>query len=134
MPSVRILLVDDEALLLALLKRHLERAGYDVVATLTAEAALEALTGSPWVPDLLLTDETLPGMRGSELAVTLQARFPHLRGLLCSGYSLQASALPPLLRERFSILQKPYSPPALEAAIRTLLAPRGAAAVAGHAI
>lgn len=123
MTALRILLVDDEKMLLALLKRHLERSGYSVVDALSAELALSALDDStPWQPDVLIADETLPGERGSTLARELLTRFPAMRCLLCSGYPLSLDVLPDALRSRAAILQKPYMPAALERALTDLMA------------
>jgi len=119
---VRLLLVDDEKALLGLLKRHLERAGYSVVACLSAELALEALAEPGWQPDILVADETLPGESGTALAITLLTRDPRLVALLCSGYPLSIESLPGPLRRRAAILQKPYMPAMLEQAIGDLIA------------
>jgi CheY-like chemotaxis protein len=127
MPLIRILLVDDEAPLLALLKRHLERAGYDVVAAVSAELAEQALAlpeDCPFVPDVLIADESLPGASGTALAIALLTRLPNLVCLLCSGYPLSLEPLPPPLRSRASILQKPYLPQSLTQAVGALLAAR----------
>ena len=119
---VRLLLVDDEKALLGLLKRHLERVGYSVVACLSAELAIEALGDPAWQPDILVADETLPGESGTALAIKLLERDPRLVALLCSGYPLSLESLPAPLRARAAILQKPYMPAMLEEAIRDLLA------------
>jgi DNA-binding NtrC family response regulator len=118
---LRILLVDDEASLLTLLKRHLERGGYSVVACLSAEQAAAAVEGTDWQPEILVTDETLPGISGTALAAGLLDRFPRLLTLLCSGYPMSMAALPPALRGRAAILPKPFLPAMLEDAIAELL-------------
>lgn len=120
--NLRILLVDDEASLLTLLKRHLEREGHSVVACLSAEQALAAVHGPDWHPELLITDETLPGISGTALAAALVERHPRLRTLLCSGYPLSLQALPSALRPCAAILQKPFMPAMLDRAIVDLLA------------
>ena len=125
MPPLRILLVDDEAPLLALLKRHLERGGHSVAACISAELALDAIESPDCRPDLLITDETLPGLSGAALAAKLLARFPLLVCLLCSGYPLSIAALPIAVRSRAAILQKPFLPAMLDSAIQELLARQG---------
>ncbi|HEY3229273.1 MAG TPA: response regulator transcription factor [Roseiflexaceae bacterium] len=60
--STHILLIDDDALLRRSLAFNLERAGYQVSAAASAEAALEQVRGAP--PDLVLLDIGLPGMDG----------------------------------------------------------------------
>ncbi len=122
MLALRILLVDDEAPLLVLLKRHLERGGHAVTACISAELALLALESYDWRLDVLIADETLPGLSGATLAAALLARFPHLVCLLCSGYPLSTAALPDAVRSRAAILQKPFLPAMLDSAIEELLA------------
>lgn len=121
MSPVRILLVDDEQMLLSLLKRHLVRAGFDVVDATSAEAALDAVDEREWTPDLLIADETLPGQSGTALACLLLERFPRMCCLLCSGYPLTLDAIAVPQRGRAAILQKPYMPAALEAAVAHIL-------------
>ena len=127
MTALRILLVDDEKALLALLKRHLERAGHSVVDALSSELARSALTAADgWQPDILIADETLPGDPGSQLPGELLTRFPAMLCRLCSGYPLSLEALPAAVRARAAILQKPYMPAALERTVAELVgsAPR----------
>jgi len=129
MAALRILLLEDEAPLLALLTRHLERSGHSVVAALSAESALLSLETVDWQPQMLIADETLAGLPGSALAASLLARFPSLVCLLCSGYPLSIDALPDSIRSRTAILQKPFMPDMLERAIIDLLASNPSARV-----
>ncbi len=82
----RILLAEDEAAIRTLLRRVLERAGYDVVEAPHGGAALEIVRSD--VPlDLLLTDAAMPELSGVELAretATLRAELPIV---LMSGYA-----------------------------------------------
>lgn len=68
----RVLVVDDEPDELALLARHLRRAGCDVVAVATAEAALADEDNLD--VDAAFVDLRLPGMSGAELIVELRSR------------------------------------------------------------
>ena len=82
-----ILVVDDEPAVARLLDRSLTRQGYLVTAVTNAAAALERFSKAPATFDLLITDQTMPGMTGLELAsrcLGLRPRFPIL---LCTGYS-----------------------------------------------
>jgi two-component system, cell cycle response regulator DivK len=60
----RILVVEDNALNLKLVRDVLEAAGYEVVAAISGEEALELAAGCR--PDLVLMDLQLPGIDGSE--------------------------------------------------------------------
>ena len=52
----------------------------------SAEACLEDLNNSGAPCDLLLTDQTMPGLQGTELAAALQAQKPELPVIIMSGY------------------------------------------------
>jgi len=60
-----LMIVDDEARILAALKRTLRREGFEVVTYESAREALDALTVRP--VDAVLTDHKMPGMSGSQL-------------------------------------------------------------------
>lgn len=68
--SRRLLVVDDDPLILSFVSSILKHAGYDVVQAGTAEEALPLALENP--PDLALLDVTMPGMSGIELAQRLQ--------------------------------------------------------------
>ena len=82
--AVRILVVEDEALLRGLVTRSLESRGHRVVSARNGKEALELGLAQP--PDLLLTDVILPGLDGGRLTEQLRARHPTLRVLFMSGY------------------------------------------------
>lgn len=63
--TARILIVDDEAPILHVLKRLLKREGYAIEVALSGEEALEKL--ATFAPDLVLADYRMPGMYGTEL-------------------------------------------------------------------
>src|SRR6266699_3774619 len=61
----RIMLVEDSPTQAVKLRYVLEKAGWEVVWTATAQKAMEAIGSNP--PDLILLDFYLPGIRGDEL-------------------------------------------------------------------
>ena len=65
--SGRIIVVDDEELLVRVNKRRLEYDGYTVTTTTDSEEALEKIRAHPEQFDLLITDQTMPKMSGVEL-------------------------------------------------------------------
>ena len=81
-----ICVVDDEELVGRFIKIALEGIGYNVRAYPSAEACLEDLNNSGAPCDLLLTDQTMPGLQGTELAAALQAQKPELPVIIMSGY------------------------------------------------
>jgi PAS domain S-box-containing protein len=83
----RILLVDDEDILVELNKQRLGRLGYDVVATTSSAEALDAFRREPDMFDLVITDLTMPGMTGIDLAADLLKIRPTVPIILCTGHS-----------------------------------------------
>jgi len=116
MGAARILLVDDEAPLLDLLKRYLERLGYEVEACLTPADALQSFEADPSRYSLVLTDLTLPGMSGDEMIARMRAIAPKLRVIVASGYPYEPKG------KRTAFLQKPFLPKMLADLIEQMLA------------
>jgi PAS domain S-box-containing protein len=82
----RILLVDDEAPIARLGRQILTRLGYRAVIATSAQTALEQLRRSSAAFDLLVTDMTMPGMTGDQLAAAARELSPNLPVILCTGY------------------------------------------------
>lgn len=82
-----ILLIDDETELATLLQRSLIDLGYQVTAHTDSRAALDAFLANPNSFDLIVTDMTMPGMTGKELAVEIMALRPEIPIIMCTGFS-----------------------------------------------
>jgi two-component system, OmpR family, alkaline phosphatase synthesis response regulator PhoP len=70
----RVLIVDDEAHITAVLKLHLERAGYSVETANNGKTGFEAVTRR--APDALITDIQMPLMTGRELCLAIEQALP----------------------------------------------------------
>ncbi len=81
----RVLIVDDEADMADMLAIGLERLGFQTVATQNPLTALAALEEDPEAFDALLTDQSMPGMLGTELIREARRVAPDLRTVLCTG-------------------------------------------------
>jgi DNA-binding NtrC family response regulator len=66
--------------------------GYEPVGSFSAAAALAAVRADPARFDLVLTDEVMPEMTGTELALALHALRPDLPVVLMTGYIAPAAA------------------------------------------
>jgi DNA-binding NtrC family response regulator len=117
--GTRLLIVDDEAALLRLMKTYLERVGYvidtcaqaaDAFDCLAADSAHEAA-----IFDLSLID-------GRDDIIRVARRSPALKLLVCSGSPFEVEALPEDIRPRCSFLQKPFLPKMLVESVEELLA------------
>jgi PAS domain S-box-containing protein len=82
-----ILVVDDEAELASLICTVLRGLGYSAVSCTSGAAALSIIRDDPFAVDLLLTDQTMPGMTGDELAIGAKTVRPDLPIILCTGFS-----------------------------------------------
>jgi PAS domain S-box-containing protein len=82
-----ILVVDDEAFITDIMKQTLTRLGYEVTALTDSQAALALLIAKTKEFDLLITDLTMPGMTGLELAELSRKERPNLPIILCSGFN-----------------------------------------------
>ncbi len=102
-----VLLVEDEPFVREATRSLLESAGFEVLSTENAEAAIKAYETSPPI-DLVMTDMILPGRTGRQLSEDLRQRSPGLRVLITSGYSsAEYAADAPQAQTYF--LAKPYS-------------------------
>ena len=117
----RVLLVEDEDTVRALLHEALEAAGFEVRAVSHAQAALAEFGRNGPSPDLLVTDVVMPGMSGPALAEQLMGEHQGLRVLFISGYTSDelVNRLP--FGSSVGFLQKPFSPPVLIQKIFDLL-------------
>jgi signal transduction histidine kinase len=83
---VRILLVDDDALVSASTEAVLKDLGHDVVAAPSGALALEVVRATNAL-DLVVTDYLMPGMNGAELAEQVRHIRPNLPILIVTGYA-----------------------------------------------
>ena len=117
-----ILMVDGDDGVRRSTSRALELLGCTVISAASAEEAMTLLDASGEMPDLLVTELSLPGMDGGELADRLQASNPGLGVLFVSGYALEGEkGMQDVARGR-RLLQKPFSVDSLGEAVRGMLA------------
>jgi len=83
----RVLVVDDDRLVLDSVVAMLSQLGYQVQAQTNAAAALAAFESDPQAFDLVLTDMTMPGMTGDVLAERLKRCRPDIPVILTSGFN-----------------------------------------------
>ena len=130
MSDERILVVDDEKDITALVAYHLARAGYRVVTAGTGPAALEAVGADP--PDLIVLDVMLPGRGGYEVLEELRRREEtrDVGVILLTARREEADRLRGLAGGADDYLTKPFSPEELVlrvgAVLRRLRAPAAA--------
>lgn len=114
--SLRILTVDDDALISMSSVDMLEDLGHVVTSAYSGAKALEILHAEPAF-DLLITDFSMPRMNGGQLATAARQLFPELPILLATGYA----ELPGDDDLRLPKLAKPYQQHQLQAAIESVM-------------
>lgn len=81
-----VMVVDDEPALVELLEDTLAALGYEPVGFASADQALVAFHEAPGRFDLVLTDEQLPGMTGTELIARVRLLRPSLPAIVVTGH------------------------------------------------
>ena len=83
----RILFADDEITIVRLGAKILGRLGYTVEGVTSGEEALRAFRRDPKIFDLVITDQTMPGMTGENLIAEIRKSRADIPVILCTGYS-----------------------------------------------
>lgn len=120
--SETVLVVEDEPAILDLVRRVLEKLGFEVLAARSPKEALDLAGEHPGRIDLLLSDVIMPGMNGRDLACALRASRPSVRQLFMSGYTANVIAHHGVLDAGVHFLQKPFSPNDLVTKVKKALA------------
>lgn len=87
----RIMFVDDEVPITRWAKDMLEELGYEVVLHTNGQEAIRDFTVNSEAYDALITDQTMPGMTGEQLAQRVLEIRPEFPVILCSGFSYTMS-------------------------------------------
>jgi DNA-binding NtrC family response regulator len=119
--TATILLVDDEANVLDALKRAFRREPYEFLTATSGAAALQLLGCHP--VDVVISDEQMPGMSGSEFLTAVRRQYPHTIRMILSGQaSLEAAVRAINEGEVYRFFLKPCNPTDLMFTIRQALA------------
>jgi len=104
-----IFIVDDEDTVASFTKFALENKGYRAATVDTAANCLAALRSDPTACDLLITDQTMPGMTGTDLAAKIRAFAPKLPIIVMSGYFLKIPPQELAQIGQIDLLGKPFT-------------------------
>ena len=120
----KILVVDDEEAVRAILSRILEAEGYEVSQARNGREALEALTRNGRV-DVVLTDVVMPQLGGRELVDRLAAEYPGLPVIWMSGHPRDGAFTEGESAGAHPFLQKPIPPDVLVRTVEGVLGGKG---------
>jgi len=119
----RILIVEDESSVRALLARAFTQDGHEVESAPDGAAALDRLSErAPF--DLLLSDIQMPVMDGIALALAAKRDHPELTIMLMTGYTDQRERAQSLKALIHDIVQKPFTVAEIREAVQSVLAVR----------
>ena len=117
-PSNRILIVDDEEHVLKALERALVDEDYDITTTTSSEEALELVRRRSF--KVIISDECMPNMFGSELLAKISLRQPEVVKMLLTGYASVEAAIRAVNQgEIYRFLVKPWDDFELKMALRS---------------
>lgn len=116
-----ILLVDDDVEFLKALTKVLEKEGYQVVAQPTATSAMDYMSTSKEQFDLVITDVSMPGIRGTAFLAALKTAFPKTPVIIVTAFGDWGQYMETLREGAFEYLNKPVEKGQLLDAIKRAL-------------
>jgi CheY-like chemotaxis protein len=119
--SEAVLFVDDEEMLSDLGPKMLESLGYRVTSKKSSSEALEEFKKNPRGFDLVITDQSMPGKTGFEIAQEMLLIRPDLPVILCTGFSQSVPEETARARGIRQYLLKPYGRKQLAETVRRAL-------------
>lgn len=120
----RILIVDDQPLVLEVLIEILSRGPYTIMGAESAEEALELMNHEPI--DVVISDERMPGMQGSEFLAVVRKQYPDTVRIILTGHASVEAAIRAINEsEIFRFLTKPANSQDLHKAVKDALAHKG---------
>ena len=116
-----ILVVDDQPVVLNALEKILKIGPYEVFCALSATEGLAILEQAP--VDLIISDERMPGMSGSEFLAIARQRWPRTVRVMLTGYASLATAMRAINEgEIFRFLTKPINSQDLHNVVKDAMA------------
>ncbi len=105
----QILVVDDEIPVLSVIQQSLRKMGYRVITRADSQDALETFRAEPNRFDLVITDHTMPGLQGAELAEKMGEIRSELPVILVTGLNQPPSFSSSRYAPRRAVCQKPIN-------------------------
>jgi CheY-like chemotaxis protein len=119
--AARVLVVDDEIAVARFIAEVLELDGHHAQVCSDPVTALETFCTAPDAYDLVISDQTMPGLTGAQLAARVLALRPALPVLLLSGHSATLTAASARELGARALLAKPIDIETLQSAVRAAL-------------
>ena len=117
--SNKIMVVDDEKIVVDMAKMALEHDGYVVETFLSGESALARLKEETF--DVVVTDFKMKGIDGMEVLRTVKEQYPKTKVIINTAFANLDTAIEALRRDDFDFLPKPVKIKELKASIERAL-------------
>jgi DNA-binding response OmpR family regulator len=117
-----VLVVDDEEDLRDIMRRMLERRGFDTLVAGDSEQAIETCRDHPGEIDVLITDLGLPGASGGDLSRAATALRPRMGVVYISGLPKDIAVTKGLIADDALLVKKPFTADLLIEALRLVIA------------
>lgn len=117
----QILFVDDEENIARVYERMLKEMGYNVLATTSCAAAIGSFKLQPDHFDIVITDQIMPEMLGTEMIAELVKIRPDIPVIICTGFMEITSQCQEVLSRIDSFIMKPCTMSTLDATIRKVM-------------
>lgn len=121
-----ILVVDDDSAVVQLAQLMLEELGYETIPQTDSQEALALFRQEPHRIDALMTDQTMPGLRGTELAQAVRTLRPELPVLICSGSDVVLPAELVQKEAKTAWIKKPFTLEQLGQTLQQIFSSEGA--------
>lgn len=115
----KIIITDDDAAIRDVLKRLLEKEGYEVFTAADGQEALAFSADHPM--DLMILDIDMPGLNGVDVLMQIKERFPALPVIMLTGNQSESVAVATLRVGACEYLQKPVEADRLKLIVQTQL-------------
>lgn len=115
----RILIVDDDRIILSILTKFLQKAGYQTDAAETSREALEKVKNQYY--DVAIMDIKLPDMEGTDLLLIMNRTSPRTTKIMMTGFASKENRDRSLNRGADAYLIKPIAPQQLLSTIKEKL-------------
>ena len=123
-----VLVVDDEEDLRDIMRRMLERRGFDTLVAGDSEQAIETCRDHAGEIDVLITDLGLPGASGGELSRAATTVRPQMGVVYISGLPKDIAVTKGLISDDALLVKKPFTSDLLIEALRAVITRRGTSA------
>ncbi len=106
--KIKLLVVDDEAIVGKRLKPSLEKHGYEVETLGNGRSAIKRIEKKDF--DIIITDVRMDDVDGMQILEHVMAKYPRTKVIIITGYATVELAREALVKGAFDFIAKPFKP------------------------